>query len=724
MKKIFPLAILIIVTNSIFAQTNVRAWYADGQVWVVWEVSNPLPETYAVYAKPTVFNNTDNATLVGRLFKEEFGPAALREQVDSSATYRIPNGNGGIYQLEANEALFVATPHEAGTLFFAVVAWDEKNVTPGVNITPSAVPFQYNPANDPVECHLQKTFISPFNATYRCLAFYMWADGRQNQWENRPDFPVMANAAKNGMPSLFLVSVPMDLDTSQPFPLTVWLHGGGGTARQSLAGSRQDIHLNPKKGILLAHNDDLFCYLLTFYSGFESNSKHFGWRKNYDPFTGNPPTDVDTIVNYTQRRYIWIDQWLMRRFNIDPARINVNGHSMGSRGTTILAKTFPNHYATATVLNNGFQDDDPPSLTDVVYGPSALSFPTNLTGYDGQTIPFNKVMNLEFRLSMERDLPLIRSFHGKNDVVGGNEWDAYVVEQYRTTDSLGWGAQLYWSERSHGPDTGPDYDDHWINGNAATEQTVVDDVAYEEKTFRSDVSFPAFFNHRLDPQNNDPGDGTPGTGAAGVGDDWGTWGGYHRWDWDNITDQAGSWSAIAWLESEAVFDHDNCPNNFLTADMAIRRPQLFKPATGTTIYWRVRDFNTNQILQSGSTAVQDDDLTVIPQIKVFKQDLRKVRIEVSTQQVATWEPEKSTLEIRLSPNPSIGASMLSIYSDKEQQATLRISSVSGELYMVKKQLIPGENRIPLIEFGQLPPGFYFIEIETAMQRNTIRWVKN
>ncbi|MGB3074532.1 MAG: hypothetical protein WBB36_04390, partial [Chitinophagales bacterium] len=170
---LFPL--ILAITSPLLAQSNVRAWYADGQVWIVWEASNPLPETYAVYSKPSAFTSTDNATLVGRLFKEEYGPAALREQVDSTATYRIPNNNGGIYQLADNEALFVATPHQAGSLFFAVVAWGDNTVTPGVNITPSAVAFQYDPVNDPVECHLQKSFISPFDSDYRCFAFYMWA---------------------------------------------------------------------------------------------------------------------------------------------------------------------------------------------------------------------------------------------------------------------------------------------------------------------------------------------------------------------------------------------------------------------------------------------------------------------------------------------------------------------------------------------------------------------
>ncbi|MBP6826418.1 MAG: hypothetical protein KA165_07655 [Saprospiraceae bacterium] len=723
MKNTCTLYFLFFV-STLFAQTNVRAWYADGQVWVVWEASAPFPETFAVYAKPTPFTNTANATLVGRLFKEEYGPAALREQVDTAATYRIPDGNGGIYQLADNEALFVATPHQGGALFFAVIAWGTTTVTPGVNITSTAIPFQYNPVNDPVECHLQKTFVSPFDPDYVCFAFYMWADGRQNQWENRPDFPVMANAAKNGMPSMFLISAPMGLDTTGGIPLSVWLHGGGGTARQSLAGSRLDIHLNPKKGILLAHNDDFFGYLLTYYNGFESVSKHFGWRKNYDPFTGDAPTAPDTIVNYTQRRYLWIDEWLIRNFNVDRNRININGHSMGSRGTTMMAKTFPEHYASATVLNNSFEDDDPPALIDVVFGPSALSFPTNLKGYDGQTIHYSRAMNLETRLSSVRDLPLIRSFHGKNDVVGGNSWDEYVVEQYRTADSLGWGMQLNWSERSHGPDTGPDYNDHWINGNGPAQQTIVDDIAYEEDHFRSDVSFPAFFNHRLDPKNNDPGDGTPGTGPNGVGDDWGTWGGYHRWDENGITDVSAGWSVVAWLESNAVFDNDNCPVNFLTADLAIRKPKQFKPATGKILQWSAKDYSNGNILQSGTATVQADNLVVIPQVAVYKEDIRRVRISVTDPSVPVSEPGAAIFSgIQIEPNPSGGHAYLNLLSEKETDADLRVCGLDGRVLSVPAHIYAGQNRLALTGFEHLPGGFYILEINAGDLHTAAKWIK-
>ncbi|MEQ1746707.1 MAG: hypothetical protein ABMA02_14845 [Saprospiraceae bacterium] len=714
----------IVLATTLQAQQNVRAWYADGQVWVVWETTQPLPETYAIYAKPTQFNNTASATLLGRLFPQEYFPGALREQVDSAATYKIPNGQGGTYQLKNNEGLFVATPHQAGALWIAVVAWGETTVTPGVNLTQGPVSFLYSPANDPVECHLQQVFPSPFSAGHYCFAFYIWADGRQNQWENRPDFPVMANAAKNGMPSLFMISAPIALDTAGGIPLSIWLHGGGGTARQSLAGSRTDIHLNPKKGILLAHNDDLIGKLLTFFSGLDGVSRHFGWRKNYDPFSGDPPTAPDTIVNYTQRRYIWIDEWLIKNWHIDRHRININGHSMGSKGTTMLAKAFPEHYASATILNNGFEEADPPALIDVIFGPSASSFPTNLTDYSGKTVGYSRAMNLDNRLSTMRDLPLLRVFSGKNDTQSGASWDAYVVEQYRAADSLGWGAQLYWSERSHGPDTGPDYDDHWINGNAATQQTVVDDIAYEEEQFRSDVSFPAFFNHRLDQKNNDPGDGTSGTGPNGDGDDWGTWGGYHRWDENTTADQPNGWAVTTWLEANAVFDNDNCPNNFLTASVAIRKPQKFKPAAGKILHWSVKDTANGAVLQNGTTVVQADGLVVLPQIAVFRENIRRVRIEVIDQTVATGEPTQGVLSnLSIMPNPGSSSAYLTIQAQKTAEAIVCANGIDGRPAWVSVRLQAGENRVPMSIFENLPTGFYGISVQVDGVRQVVKWIK-
>ena len=706
------------------AQTNVRGWYADGQVWIVWEVSSPLPDWYSIYVRPSVFTSTTDAIRVGKLHKFEYACAQLKEQIDTSATPRIPAPLGsGKYQLAPNEALFVFTPHQQGALYFAVAANDATTVTIGQNITALPVPFQYHPDTDPVECHLQAVFPSPFALGFNCLAFMMWADGRQNQWESRPDFPIMANGAKNGMPSLFMISVPIGLDTTQAFPLSVWLHGGGGTARQSLAGSRPEANIRPEAGILLSHDDNLIGWRGVVPPFIDMPSWHFGWRKNYDPFqSNNLPSEPDTIVNYTQRRYWWIDEWLIKHFNIDSTRIQVHGHSMGSAGSIALVKCNPNHYASATIYNSGLAGPEPGSNIAVL-GEVSQNFPTNLTDRNGATVRLGNLFNLTDNCAPERDWPIIRHWHGKNDMNATMHWSPLVVENFRIADSLGTGVQSMWSERDHNIDMAPDFNDHWIQGVPPDQQTALDNVNYPESRFRSNQSYPAFFNHRLDPQNNDPGTGLIGINN-GDGDNWGAWGGYHRWETATLVEQAGIWSVVAWLESGAVFPNDNCPNNSLSADVAIRRPQLFKPATGAALQWQVREVGSSAILQSGQVNVQDDDLVVIPQVTVYREDIRRVRIIVADPSVATSQPV-ATETLALAPNPGSGS--FSLEWDNTEfaaSALVDLMSVSGEKVVSRSvSMQGGHNRITLEGLETLPAGIYQVVINTGKKIGAARWVK-
>lgn len=719
MKKALLVVSLILSFCFANAQNNVRAWYADGQVWVVWEMELPLPLTYSIYGSPSPFANTNNAILLGRPFIFEYGAAALKDQVDTFATYRIPDGQGGLYQLALNEALFVATPHQSGSLYFAVVKPGETTVTTGVNITNGSVPFSYDPIGDPVECHLQATFPSPFAAGYVCQAYMMWADGRQNHWEGRPDFPIMANAAKNGMPSLFMISAPLGIDTTQPLPLTVWLHGGGGTARQSLAGSRPIVNISPAEGILLAHNDDVMGWRDTVQPNPEQPSWHFGWRKNWDPFTpGNLPTGVDTVINYTQRRYLWIDGWLTRRFNIDTTRININGHSMGGAGTTAMTKCHPRHYASATIFNNGFGPHESSGI-NAIFGAPTDNFPTNLTNRSGGKVRLAQLWNIIDNCSPERDWPPIRSYHSKNDDNGTMRWDAYVVENYHAADSLGMGVQLYWSERAHGIDEGPSYNDHWHNGNLVTQQTGYDNTAYEEAHFNSDDWLPAFFNHRLEPSAGDPGDGTIGTGPNGVGDDWGTWGGYHRWE-DAVVHEWGIedgtypyWEVTAWLEDGAVFTNDNCPVDSLVSDLVIRRKDIYicescNPPLGWYAAWadEIGAGGYRQYLET-QTSFTDSTL-IITDFKLFRKNIRRMRLKIALI-VPTTSVGAMPFTAALAPNPAQDATTLTVNLQAPSELRISVSDLSGRLHSQNFVAQSGENRIPLA-VEHLPPGLYFVQV--------------
>ncbi|TAE53373.1 MAG: hypothetical protein EAZ89_07495, partial [Bacteroidetes bacterium] len=609
------------------AQTNVRAWYAQGQVWIVWQTGLPFPETFAVYKKNTTFTNVSQANVIGRLYQYEYLPGTYIEQTQSPGfTYKIPRPDGTTYTLGPGEGLFVETPTNSGSAYYAVVEWGNTAVNAGVNITANAVSYTYDPVNEPVSCHLQLTQTLP--SGHKTKWYSLWAMGRQDPEAGRPDFPVMANAFKNGMPSMFIVSEALGMDTTggKKVPMTHWFHGGGMVASQFLANDFEVFGIEPLKGISVSHNDDFAVKTIkdgdtVFTAG---RSLWFGWAAAYNPF--NPGFDAgpgDTVINYTQRRILWINDWLTAQYHIDPAHIALQGYSMGSAGASALGKAYPEKFSTVCAFNNGYRSGVDETSERIV-GSIAENLPTNLRRGPGDIVRINEVFDLTTRTSPSRDFPLFRTWAGKNDPNDRMHWGADLVAQYRKADSLGLGTQISWDERFHVYDS---LNVYWIEDRLPALRTYRGTLAYQEG-FSSNQSYPAFFNHRLDSLNNDPGVGTFGTNN-GDGDNWGTWGGWHNWGLDDAIDSGMYWEVTAWLTSDAVFPHDNSPYDQLVADMAIRKPQYFRPAAGqNNIYWNVRDLNTGLFLQSGIASAQDEDLVVIPQIVVYKESIRKVRIRL------------------------------------------------------------------------------------------------
>lgn len=604
--------LLISLPSIVFSQQNVRGWYADGQVWIVWETDQQdEPLTYAIYRDPTPFNDVSKATLTGRLFKDEWTPGSIRTQSgDSTFTYVIPDGTGGNYTLRQNEGLFVETVHQTGSAYFAVVRWDETDVQPD-NI--SAIPVNYTYSiQEPVQCHLQAdTVLGP---NYKSLFYTMWADGKANHRSGRSDFPIMANQYKNGMPSMFIVSAPLNLSSSKRSAVH-WLHGGQGQSLSSLPNRKPWINIEPKDGFLVAHNDHIPWMVGTTYHP-EGATWWFGYHQNLNPFDTMwvAPTQTDTVINYTQRRIKWINDWLIREMDVDPHRVAIQGHSMGSQGAIHLVKTFPQIFAAASPFATGFCGP----VTQIghrTFGSPEDNLPTNLINGQGETIRAYDIFDLKTPISSMRDLPVINIWCGKNDV-SVMEWDAEVVEEYRILDSLGFGTQLYWDMRGHSLS---DLISHWSHGTTQAEQTERDNAAYQER-YRANQSFPAFYNHRIYPGNRDPGDGT-----VQSGDGWGTWGGYHDWDMETIVDTPVRWEVTVFLIGQSQWPVDNCPLDSLRADVAIRRPQQFLPTAESQIRWQVQSLSDGEIVQQGSGQVRQDGLVTAKGILVFR-DPERVRI--------------------------------------------------------------------------------------------------
>ncbi|HAD13279.1 MAG TPA: hypothetical protein DCF33_12680 [Saprospirales bacterium] len=688
---------LLLTCFTLSAQTNVRAWYAQGQVWIIWDSSVPGPETVGIYKKSTPFTQTGQASLIGRPFNYEYFPGTyLMQTQDPDFTYRIPKPDGTYYQLLPGEGLFVETVMNTGSAYYAVVDWGQSAVTPGVNITANAVNYTYNPVTQRVNCHLQR--IEELVSGHKTYWFNMWALGRQDENAGRPDFPVLANAAKNGMPAMFIVSQSLNLDTTggNKVPMTHLFHGGGGTANQMMANRFRQFNLEPIQGISVAHNDDFAVNTVTeegdsvFTSG---RSLWFGWSKRHNPFDHQfAVMPGDTIINYTQRRIMWINDWLIRVLPVDSNRVAAMGYSMGSGGATILAKTFPDKISAACMFNAGFRGaEDAASIR--IMGSMAQNLPTSLRGYNGETIGVEEAFSLNVRCSDQRDLPVMRVWIGKNDDNGRMHWGPEVAAQFRLADSLGWGTQIHWDERPH---TYQVLNFHWIQGVNPDEQTYRDNLSYQEY-FRSNQSYPGFFNHRLESLNNDPGSGMVGINN-GDGDNWGTWGGYHNWDLNTQLDEPGRWEVTAWLTAEVIYDLDISPNAALLTSMTIRKPQLFKPAPGTLLEWRVRDISNDQVIQAGQTTPDADGLVTVPNIFVTRENFRKIRIQVyDPSLVGASEVPSST--VYLYPNPA--GNWVSLPEGTEW---IRVFSLSGSL-MVDQTV---QDHVSL-NIAALPQGFYWIQ---------------
>lgn len=154
------------------------------------------------------------------------------------------------------------------------------------------------------------------------------------------------------------------------------------------------------------------------------------------------------------------------------------------------------------------------------------------------------------------------------------------------------------------------------------------------------------------------------------------------------------------------------------------RPQLFKPATGAVLLWQVREVGSGAILQSGQTTVQADDLVVIPQVEVYREDIRRVRIIVADPSVATNQPVIAET-LSLAPNPGTDTFALEWDNpEAEASASIDLVAVSGEKVLSRNVSIQeGANRITLDGLKTLPAGIYQVVVNTGKKVGTARWVK-
>jgi hypothetical protein len=619
-------AALLVFAHTAAAQNTVRAWHANGQVFVVWRVDPAAPLTYDVYRSPTPITSTTQGTLAGRVFEPEWQGTRLK-LAKNTATWCIPSATGGIYQLAANEGLFVYTPRAAGNEHFAVVR-DGNTTVSATNSTAGAVAVGYDPANDPVTCHLQLADVTSRGYPFKTYA--LWVDGNDDPTNARPDFPVMANAAKRGAPHVFTVYEPKAGLPAGPLPAAICLHGGGGVGSH-WSWAPESVHYanteaTPVGGVTVAMDDRL--YIAT--NGVVSEDRPtnwFGWHTGMNPFTNTVPGNNAVVVPYTLRRLVWTLDWLQTRspYAIDAQRTAVMGCSMGGAGTLLLSRYRPERFAAATAF---VPQHYTPDTGQRLFGTPAQNLATNEPGPSGQPLRVNDFFDAAVRLSAaQRDFCFTRIFRGRRDTAV--DWDARQLQLFNSMNAGRFGTHLYWDNRDH---TASDWttDDpttpavdigEWV----APVRTSRSGAQYQAR-FRARQSYPAFFDD--DQQPATPGrQPTLGNGTPDDGTPWGTWGGYFDWDVGTIVDQPAGWACTLWLVGQSPVSVDNYPGASAVAGVVVRMPRRFAPTAGAAVQWTLRDDATDAALQSGAVTAAADGLVAVTGLTMPK-DPQRVRLEL------------------------------------------------------------------------------------------------
>jgi hypothetical protein len=672
---LFVLFLCLGAARTALAQPfNVRAWYAQGQVFIVWEFIAPPPlptDTVEIYASPAVQANTAAMTRIGRVFFPEYTGARLRSHVPG-ATLTIPTPGGATYTLLANEGVFAFTPRANGNLFFAVVDTGNNVVVPANS---DATAFVYNPAADPVRPHQQTISFTP--GGQRAIAYALWAEGRTDFNNARPDIPVLGNFSKNGVPHFFIVTEPLGGVPAGQLTCAFALHGGGGEYQLFLPGmpQRADVSLPLNNGVVVTPLDSIYARNVNALD--ERTTAWFGYDSALDPFTNavrvNPPITA-TIVDFTQRKFFWIMDWILgptSPYTIDPARVAIIGHSNGARGTSHLSRTRPDAFC-ATV-----QHCPPINFTvpegnqaDYLRGRPNDNTPTNLpnptgVGFLGVKDIFTPYVRIA---PSRRDLPITRFFFGKQDTDEVATWNAGMIAEIQTIDAWGMG-MIFWDEREHGVEkwatenaalAGPDIA-QWVSPvrtRRAGAQYLVD-------RYRAGQTYPGFAEADQDiilaGQQLDPGDGVPSNGAP-----WGTWGGYFDWVSSTITDLPGRWECTVFATATAPASVDIAPVTEFTTDVTPRYTSQFSPAPGATVYWYVLPQGSAAATQQGTSIADDDGVAFATGVVIPREDIGTTRVFFSLAPICVGSPCCDTIDFNndgSSFDPQDIDAFLSVFSE-------------------------------------------------------------
>ncbi|MEX1097007.1 MAG: prolyl oligopeptidase family serine peptidase [Planctomycetales bacterium] len=272
--------------------------------------------------------------------------------------------------------------------------------------------------------------------------------------------------------------------------------------------------------------------------------------------------------DFTERRMLWIIDWTIKNYGVDPERVSAGGGSMGAWGSTTFAFRHPEIFAAVYPNRPRTRQRGLPSISDkrLVKDDVPLMF-------DGQTSFYDRMDMVKFAEEHPGDLPFLGWCCGRRD--GFATWQEQI-DMVRAMTKARRGFAFAWNDGDHS------------SGSKPMEQVA---KYYPADLFARNQSYPAFANSSID---DDLGNGDPKDGEMEGGINLG-------FRWSEVVDEPGRWSV--------KLSNDLCTTT-MTVDITPRRLQKFRAKPGQKFSW------TNSAGGAGTVAADKNGLVTVENVRI------------------------------------------------------------------------------------------------------------
>ncbi len=515
--------------------TGIRAEHRHGQTFVTWKdaaegqagarfrytlyrSSRPITEDTLAQARVAATGILHNSA---KLFGSDFSP---RDRLDPGKPTAILEEGGTPLPLWSGVA--VHTTREEGAAYYAVAATDEKlarlsGVVPGESATVTAVDERVAPIQ-PIKLRSQRRASSGAAA----------AGGEP------PGLPLVlrlhasegegGGANPNGDYYLYFATTEMGWRDGLPGVFSV-------LTRKGQAGTWLELFTRDA-----IHHPTGRRAMETVWFGYLSVP------------AGARPSEARAYP-FTERRLLWLLEWVAARYQIDRNRVYLTGQSMGGWGSMTFGLRQPDLFAAIHAVLPRMRQRALPAIVPRPRPPQRALMD------DGRTDYLERMDMVRFVEQHPGDLPFLAWTIGRRD--GFATWKEQV-DMARALAAGRHGFVFAWNAKGH---------------SEGEEPMVLVRRDFPRQRFSRAESYPAFSRSSID---NDPGRGDPVEGDPEGGINLG-------FAWTMVADDASRW---------AVRVSNQLAQAPMTVDITPRRVQSFRIAPHERIRWATSDGRAGEVV--------------------------------------------------------------------------------------------------------------------------------